>query len=71
MLSTCENHDDYVVVYMGRGCPVCRLEGELSAAERHTEEAEDEVASLRENLDAVRDERDRLSTMLEARAMDF
>lgn len=71
MLSTCERHDNCVVVYMGRGCPVCRTEDELAAAERRADEAEDTVARLQEELAAVRDERDRLSTMLEARAMDF
>ncbi len=58
MLSTCENHYTYVVVYEGRGCPVCRMESELAAAER-------EAKATQAELDATNDKCDELQGLLD------
>ena len=56
-MQICESHDDCVVVYEGKHCPVCDLEKEKNSL---VEEKNDTIEDLRKSIDELNEENEAL-----------
>lgn len=54
-MNTCEEHDDAVVVYLKRNCPVCGLQALLDEANQTIDSKSKEISDLEDEIEGLKE----------------
>jgi hypothetical protein len=56
MISSCDEHDDCVVVYQGKECPVCNIVKDRDYFDEQVGELENKVTDLGNEIERIKNE---------------